>query len=202
GTFVDVGHSGLRRISDRSAAAKRRSGELIPVVARDEQREVIGHLALERESGAVVAERGEAVVLAAYRGHHLLERMTERLSEEACKQGLVGIYAEPLTIHTFSQRNDERAGMPVWRCAARCQSREFPTQRCSLPDCRTATELSSHLPVRAAPVTGVIYAPAKYRDILPRIYANLGVTASFASPSAVLPKNRGPVSRSMIVAMV
>src|SRR5262249_1645547 len=48
------------------------------------------------------------------------------------------------------QRNDERAGMPVWRCAARCQSREFPTQRCSLPDCRTATELSSHLPVRAA----------------------------------------------------
>ena len=65
------------------------------------------------KSGAVVAERGEAVVLPAYRGHHLLERMTERLSAEAPKHGLQGIYAEPLTIHTFSQRNDERAGMPV-----------------------------------------------------------------------------------------
>src|SRR5262249_61754909 len=31
----------------------------------------------------------------------------------SAKRGLQGIYAEPLTIHTFSQRNDERAGMPV-----------------------------------------------------------------------------------------
>src|SRR6185437_3601444 len=39
------------------------SGELIPVVARDDQGEVIGHVALEREPGALVAERGEALVL-------------------------------------------------------------------------------------------------------------------------------------------
>ena len=67
------------------------SGELIPAVARDGQGEVIGHVALEREPGARVAERGEAVVLSAYRGHHLLERMTERLSEEAPRHGLHGI---------------------------------------------------------------------------------------------------------------
>src|SRR5215212_8446664 len=58
------------------------SGELVPAVARDGQGEVIGHVALEREPGALVAERGEAVVLSSHRGHHLLERMTERLSEE------------------------------------------------------------------------------------------------------------------------
>src|SRR5262249_60912007 len=71
--------------------------------------------------------------------------------------------------------------------------------------CPTAGQRQSYLRTFRfvqQPVTRVIYAPAKYRDILPRIYANLGVTASFASPSAVLPKNRGPVSRSMIVAMV
>src|SRR5260221_14290021 len=56
---------------------------------------------------------GARVVLSAYRGHHLLERMTARLSEEAPKHDLDGIYVEPLTIHTFSQRNDARAGMPV-----------------------------------------------------------------------------------------
>src|SRR5262249_51187465 len=80
---------------------KLESGELVPAVARDGHGEVIGHVALEREPGAQVAERGEAVVLPAYRGHHLLERMTERLSKEAPKHGLHGIYAEPLTIHTF-----------------------------------------------------------------------------------------------------
>ena len=89
------------------------SGELIPVVTRDARGEVIGHVALEREPGAAIAERGEAVVLPSYRGRHLLERMTERLTDEAAKLGLVGIYAEPVTTHTFSQRNDERAGMPT-----------------------------------------------------------------------------------------
>ena len=160
------------------------SGELIPVVARDEQREVIGHLALERESGAVVAERGEAVVLAAYRGHHLLERMTERLSEEACKQGLVGIYAEPLTIHTFSQRNDERAGMPVCAVLLGANPESFRPKDVACP---TAGQRQSYLRTFRfvqQPVTRVIYAPAEYRDILLKIYANLGVTASFASPSA------------------
>jgi len=88
-------------------------GELIPVVARDGQGEVVGHIALERGPGTQVAERGEAVVLPSHRRHGLLERMTERLSEEAVSHDLQGIYAEPVTIHTYSQHNDERAGMPV-----------------------------------------------------------------------------------------
>ena len=126
------------------------SGELIPAVARDGQGEVIGHVALEREPGALVAERGEAVVLPAYRGHHLLERMTERLSEEAPKHGLQGIYAEPLTIHTFSQRNDERAGMPVCAVLLGANPESFRPKGCALPHRRTAPELSAHLPLRAA----------------------------------------------------
>jgi len=43
------------------------------VIARDSAGMVVGHVALEREAGASVAERGEAVVLPAYRGHQLLE---------------------------------------------------------------------------------------------------------------------------------
>src|SRR5262249_46752587 len=162
------------------------SGELIPVVARDEQREVIGHLALERESGAVVAERGEAVVLGAYRGHHLLERMTERLSEEACKQGLVGIYAEPLTIHTFSQRNDERAGMPVCAVLLGANPESFRPKDVACP---TAGQRQSYLRTFRfvqQPAARTIYAPAPYREMLLKIYAGLGVTASVAAPSAVI----------------
>ena len=54
-------------------------GELTPAVARDGEGEVIGHIALEREPGMQVAERGEAVVRTAHRGYGLLERMTARL---------------------------------------------------------------------------------------------------------------------------
>jgi hypothetical protein len=164
------------------------NGELIPVVARDEQGEVIGHVALERESGAVVAERGEAVVLPAYRGHHLLERMTERLSEEASKQGLVGIYADPLTIHTFSQRNDERAGMSVCAVLLGANPESFRPRDIACP---TAGQRQSYLRTFRfvqQPVARTIYAPAIYQEMLLKIYANLGVTVSVAGPSAVVVK--------------
>ena len=157
------------------------SGELVPAVVRDGQGEVIGHVALEREPGAQVAERGEAVVLPAYRGHHLLERMTERLSAEAPKHGLHGIYAEPLTIHTFSQRNDERAGMPV--CAVLLGANPESFRPKGLP-CPTAGQRQSYLRTFRfvqQPAARTIHAPAPYRDMLLKIYASLGVTVSVAA---------------------
>jgi len=160
------------------------SGELIPAVVRDGEGEVIGHVALEREPGARVAERGEAVVLSAYRGHHLLERMTERLSEEAHKRGLSGIYAEPLTIHTFSQRNDERAGMPV--CAMLLGANPESFRPKGVP-CPTAGQRQSYLRTFRfvqQPAARTIHAPAPYREMLLKIYASLGVTVSVAAPAA------------------
>ena len=162
------------------------NGELIPAVARDEEGEVIGHVALEREPGMRVAERGEAVVRSAFRGHGLLERMTERLSQEAPKHDLQGIYAEPLTIHTFSQRNDERAGMPV--CAALLGANPEDFRPKGVP-CPTAGQRQSYLRtfrfVRP-PGARSIHAPAPYRDVLLKLYASLGVTASVAAPAAAL----------------
>lgn len=167
------------------------SGELVPAVARDGQGEVIGHVALEREPGARVAERGEAVVLSAYRGHHLLERMTERLSEEAPKHGLHGIYAEPLTIHTFSQRNDERAGMPV--CAVLLGANPESFHPKGVP-CPTAGQRQSYLRTFRfvqQPAARTIHAPVPYREVMLKIYASLGVTVSLAAPAgAAAPESR------------
>lgn len=53
---------------------KVKAGALMPLVTRVSTGEVVGHIALEREEGASVAERGEAVVLPKYRGHHYLRR--------------------------------------------------------------------------------------------------------------------------------
>jgi hypothetical protein len=167
------------------------SGELVPAVARDGQGDVIGHVALEREPGAHVAERGEAVVLSAYRGHHLLERMTERLSAEAPKHGLHGIYAEPLTIHTFSQRNDERAGMPV--CAVLLGANPESFHPKGLP-CPTAGQRQSYLRTFRfvqPPAARTVHAPTPYREMLLKIYASLGVTVSVAAAAgADAPESR------------
>ncbi len=151
------------------------AGELIPVLARNERGEVVGHVALEREPGSSIAERGEAVVLSAYRGRHLLEKMTERLSQEANRVGLLGIFAVPVTIHTFSQRNDERAGMPV--CAALLgyapegshpKGETYPT---------TGQRQSNLITFRflTQPSERAIHAPDSYREIMLQIYARLGV---------------------------
>jgi hypothetical protein len=161
------------------------SGELIPVVARNSGGEVVGHIALEREPGALVAERGEAVVCSAYRGHHLLEHMTERLKQEAPKHGLHGVYAEPLTIHTFSQRNDERVGMPVCAVLLGANPENFRPHGVPSP---TAGQRQSYLRTFRfvqQPAARTIYAPAPYREMLLTIYASLGVTVSMAAPAAM-----------------
>lgn len=167
------------------------NGELIPVVARDGRGEVIGHLALEREPGALVAERGEAVVLPAYRGHHLLERMSAFLSGEAIRQGLSGIYSEALTIHTFSQQNDERSGMALCAALLGANPESFRPMDVSCP---TAGQRQSYLRnfifvQKPAPRTLQLAGP--YQDVILGIYDSLGVAATVAAEAtALVPDSR------------
>ncbi|MEF3365324.1 hypothetical protein V3H18_02120 [Methylocystis sp. 9N] len=166
--------------SPRRYWRKVESGEVIPVVSRDETGDVIGHVALEREPGAAIAERGEAVVLPAYRGRHLLERMTERLTTEALRLGLVGIYAEPVTTHIFSQRNDERAGMPT--CAILLGASPETSHAKDLPAPPAGQRQSFLLTFRflgAAPKREIV-APKEYLEVLSEIYASLGVDVSIS----------------------
>jgi hypothetical protein len=157
-------------------------GELVPVIARDKTGNVVGHVALEREPGAKVAERGEAVVDPDHRGRGLLEGMTECLSDRACTQGLDGIYAEPLTIHTFSQRNDERVGMPVCAALLGVNPEKFgPKDMHSTPIGQRQSYLRTFRFVRPA-TPRALHAPDQYRHILSELYADVGVAASLAAP--------------------
>ena len=174
------GHNYIHRevFSPHRYWRKVESGELIPMVTRDARGEVIGHVALEREPGAAIAERGEAVVLPSYRGRHLLERMTERLTDEAQRLGLVGIYAEPVTTHTFSQRNDERAGMPTTAILLGAAPETLHSKDLPVP---TAGQRQSFLltfrflqPSHACEIV----APHDYFDVISATYDRLGVGVS------------------------
>jgi hypothetical protein len=156
------------------------SGELIPVVARDQHGEVVGHVALERARGMRVAERGEAVVLSAHRGHHLLERMTERLTEQAIKHELDGIYADPVTVHTFSQRNDERAGMPVCAVLLGLTPENVHPKDAPFPTAGQRQSCLRTFRFLRPPAPREIHAPTPYKDVLLKIYASLGIEPMLA----------------------
>jgi hypothetical protein len=137
-----------------------------------------------------VAERGEAVVRTAHRGHGLLERMTARLREEAPKHDLHGIYAEPLTIHTFSQRNDARAGMPV--CAVLLGANPEDVRPKGVPS-PTAGQRQSYLRTFRfvqPPAPRIIYAPAPYREMLLKLYASLDVAVAPGESAAAAADSR------------
>jgi hypothetical protein len=100
---------------------------------------------------------------------------------------LHGIYAEPLTIHTFSQRNDERAGMTI--CAVLLGANPEGVQPKGIPN-PTAGQRQSYLRTFRfvqPPAARSIHAPAPYRKVLLDIYASLGVDVSVAAPAEVAP---------------
>jgi len=165
--------------SPRRLLAEIERGEVISVVTRDSGGEVVGHLSLRRGPSPVVAEWGEAVVLPEYRGHGLLERMTDRLFEEAPRHNIKGIYAEPLTVHTFTQHSDERARMPVCAALLGVNPERFHPKNMPFP---TAGQRQSYLRTfrfLIAPEPRVVAAPVRYRDILSSIYQAQGIPFEF-----------------------
>lgn len=166
--------------SPRRYWAKVREGAIIPVIARNSAGEIVGHVALEREAGAQIAERGQAVVLPSYRGQHLLERMSERLTQEAERIGLVGIFAQPVTIHTFSQRNDDRAGMPVCAAMLGMLPENVLPKDLSVPTRGQRQSLLLAFRFLQAPGERLYYAPEAYRETISGIGASLGMQPRFS----------------------
>ena len=81
------------------------SGLLISHVALAPDDEIIGHIAVRKESpDALIGERGQAVVDPRYRGHGLLNKLISASVEHAKNVGMYGVYSEAVTVHTYSQK--------------------------------------------------------------------------------------------------
>jgi hypothetical protein len=169
--------------------SKVREGEIIPVIARNRRGEVVGHVALEREPDARIAERGQAVVLPLFRGRHLLEQMTECLTRQARGIGLTGIFAQPVTIHTFSQRNDDRAGMPICAAMLGIRPENAMPKDIPAPTCGQRQSLLLAFRFLDAPGERLIYAPLIYREMISQISGSLGVKPRFSSDFGSVPKS-------------
>ncbi|MBX9792043.1 MAG: GNAT family N-acetyltransferase [Pirellulales bacterium] len=152
--------------------------EVISVIAVGEDGRVAAHCALERNRLGQVAEIGQAAVDPAHRGRGLLDRMKQLLEGEARSLGLVGWYADAVTVHTFTQQSDAHHGGHV--CGV---------DLAVSPESESFRGIAQHLRQRVScvlyfrwlgdPAPRTLYVPARHEAITAAIYDNLQAPYEF-----------------------
>jgi hypothetical protein len=133
--------------------------------------------------GVPSAETGAAVVHSAYRGLGLFGRLFEHTLGAAAGQGLASVFGDAVTIHPYSQRAESSHGyhetaLQLGMVPAQTTMRGFGSGG---PRRRTAT-LRSYRPLDGRPRRAAL--PDAYRELLERIYANVGLSIEPGSESA------------------
>ena len=168
------------------------TGELISVVAVDESGAVVGHYALERPGLGPVAESAQAAVSPAHRGRKLMERMRAVLEDEGRRIGLRGIYGQPVTAHTYSQRVQEDFGGKVCGVSLGIAPAALEFKHIAGGPLPQRLSLMLYFKYLQPPPLTPLYVPHHHRGIVEVVYGNLGRPVEFASgPTA---HRRGSVS--------
>jgi anti-sigma regulatory factor (Ser/Thr protein kinase)/GNAT superfamily N-acetyltransferase/cold shock CspA family protein len=170
-----------------------KTGTHVGVVAVGEDGEIAGHAGIMRPNPEPLAELGEIAVAPLHRGQGLYKRMEERLHEEIRRLGLIGFYAEAVTVHTISQEGCEGRGLHPTGIELLDVQMHFKKleiiQRAlgyqdnhSGPGPQRETALVCYFNHLVPPETTQVCVPARHRAILAKIYKNLGVPVKFLRP--------------------
>lgn len=144
--------------------------------AYDEERELIGHLALIfSKPGAKVGESGEAVVDPRFRGHGIFQKMKNFLKDKSSKKGVVGFYSEAVTVHPYSQKGNLDIGASEIGYLLGYSPGTVSFQSISEGEKpRRQSVALMYLPVLPSnPAT--TYLPEVYREIISEIHSNIEI---------------------------
>jgi anti-sigma regulatory factor (Ser/Thr protein kinase)/GNAT superfamily N-acetyltransferase len=163
------------------------TGTHVGVVAVADDGEIVGHVGVMRPNVGPLAELGQLAVAPAHRGQGLRKLMGDRLAEEVRRLGLVGLYGEAVTTHTISQEASDSRGLHVTGIKLLDWQAQFKKLRGLEPESGSQREsmvyyfkyLTSPAPARAC-------APSRHREVLTKIYENLGAPREFLQPSGPL----------------
>lgn len=151
-----------------------RSGELVSMVARLESGEIIGHAALERGGDSSVnAELGIAFSNPGYRGMGIMNGLWEALIKKAREENIFGVYAMSVTSHPYSQKASHH-----WELNDCCLLlSRAPVIR--FKDIRDNSHPRESIMITYRfldlPEYQGVYLPERHKDMIMRIFANLGV---------------------------
>ncbi len=133
--------------------------------------EVVSCLTCEvAHPGAPVGYLGEGLVDPRFRHHGLLEQMLRFAQRRATERGMLGLYAEAVTVHTYSQKSNLALGFSEMgvQLGDEAPTVDFKQIAGTASKRRTATLLTS-LKTNEGP-RRAIYAPAHHRAMIERLY--------------------------------
>ena len=169
------------------------TGTHLGVVAVAADGEIAGHAGIIRPNLGPLAELGLLAVAPLHRGQGLKQRLGERLQEEIRRLGLLGLYAEAVTVHTISQETCEAqgfhvAGIELLHAPIHFKKLEIIQHELGYQDNTSGqgfqgeTALVFYFTHLAAPETTRVCAPDRHREILAKIYGNLGLPVEYLEP--------------------
>jgi serine/threonine-protein kinase RsbW len=152
-----------------------RSGRIYIAVAVTPAGEIAGHCALIRKEQAPrIAELGLGAVKPQFRSQSVFTKLTDHLIKKAGDEGLMGVFGEAVTNHTFSQKTGQSLGL-----------RDCALMVGYVPATVSFKEITEHLPFRDSlivhflyirkPQSVKIYPPLHHKDMILRLYGNVGM---------------------------
>ncbi len=152
-----------------------RQGKLVSIVAVDKTYgRVVGHYAIERYDHGDVVELGLAVVGPEYRGRGIVVKMRQKLEEVARSLNILGIYSQPVTSHTRTQKLNEKFGSTPCGVSFGLLYKEFSFRKMDIkPGRGRETCMFYFKPLEFKPRH--LHIPEKHREMVMAIYSKLGL---------------------------
>ena len=163
------------------------TGTHVGVVAVADDGEIVGHVGVLRPNVGPLAELGQMAVAPMHRGQGLHKLMGDRLQDEVRRLGLVGLFAEAVTIHTISQEASDSRGLHVTGLKLLDWQAHF--KKLKGLESKAGTQRESmvyYFKYLAPPARTRVCAPSRHREMLAGIYENLGVPWESLEPSGSL----------------
>lgn len=160
--------------------ARNRSGQIRSWIVVDTAGTVFGHYALMKKSAeARIAEMGAAFVRPEVRQGGVFQRLCDMAHEEAKTLPLAGLFSLSVTNHLATQKSSERMGRRT--VGLRLGSSPAIFVEGARPGDRITTALNYQQlrPRKVRP----LFLPERYRDIMLKGYAWLGMPVETAIPS-------------------
>ncbi len=155
--------------------ARLNSGIMISVGAYNSTDELIGHLGFVfSKIGARVAESGEAVVDPRYRGRGIFQKMKNFMIDYVSQRDLIGVYAEDVTVHPYSQKGSIELGGRETGFLLGYSPGTVSFQNISENEKPRRQSIALMFTPVSNSNSNTVYIPAAYKDLVESIYDRIG----------------------------
>lgn len=155
-------------------AAMNAEGQMFSAVAVDtETGEIAGHNALVFNP-ALPAELAVAVTKMKFRGMGIARSLGEFLAQEARDMGLKGMYVKEVTVHPYTQKFCRKLGFEDCGLLLAHSPKSLAFKGISDHATQRNSDLLGFRQLHAAELREV-YPPVRHREVIERIYQNLGL---------------------------